>query len=205
VTTVSEGLAIARGLGLPIHEHYFGGASSANLEGVAPALVDVAMLALRLCPYDGTVLPGGGLRTVAQAQDNVRRGTGIADSRHLPQADGKGRAIDCVALSPGKGVDWKNAAAFHAMAEAVGKASAILNVPIRQGCDWNMNGVFGEGREWDWAHFEEPKLEYMPAAQALLDRRREELGLEDVGPGGASCRCPSCGALLSACISLEDQ
>lgn len=158
----------------PRFPHRFGKSSLANLDGVMPGLVNVAKLAITLCEFDGTVIAGGGLRTPAQAQANFEAGTGIKDSRHIRQPDGWGHAIDLIALTNGK-IDWKNLAAFRAMAIAVKRASAILCVPIRQGCDWNMNGTFGETREWDWPHLEDPILYWQRKAEAEMLRYQAEL------------------------------
>lgn len=161
------------------YPHRFGKASTANLSGVLPCLVEVAELAITLCPFDGTVIAGGGLRTEAQARNNVARGTGILNSLHRKQPDGYGHAIDLIALTPGKGIDWNNLKAFRAMAAAVKDAAAILAVPIRQGCDWDMDGVWGESanKEWDWPHFEYPKDRNMARAVELMHEHRKSLGL----------------------------
>ena len=163
------------------YDHKFGNSSRANLEGVLPELVRVAELAITLCEFDGTVLAGGGLRTLAQAQSNVSRGTGILNSLHRKQSDGYGHAIDIVALTPGKGIDWNNLEAFRAMAKAVKSASAMLSVPIRQGCDWDMDGIWGESREWDWPHCEHPKPHHMARAVELMNEQRQAMGLATNG------------------------
>ncbi len=168
---------------LPEYPHVFGTVSRRNLVGVFPPLVEVAELAIKICEFDGTIIDGGGLRTEAQARANVTNGTGILNSRHRKQADGYGHAIDLIALTPGKGIDWKNKRAFEAMARAVKIAAAGLCVPIRQGCDWNMNGTFGESREWDWPHFENPIELWRPKAVAEMHRYRAELGLDPVDTG----------------------
>lgn len=167
---------MARSLGIELHNHAFGGSSRANLKGVRPELVKVAELAICICEYDGTVPLGGGLRTLEQAQHNVRNGTGILNSLHRRQSDGLGHAVDLVALTPGRGVVWKNKDAFRAMARAVETAAAILSVPIRQGCDWNMNGTFGESREWDWPHFELAGSYHLVKATNAMIRNRDALG-----------------------------
>lgn len=159
---------------LPRYPHTFGAKSRANLKGVKQPLIDVAELAITFCEYDGTVPPGGGLRTRAEAEMNFQLGTGILNSRHIT-----GDAIDLIALTDGR-IDWKNQAAFRAMARAVKISAAILSVPIRQGCDWNMNGTFGESLEWDWPHFENPWPQWMGQAQAEMRRFRAELGLDEV-------------------------
>lgn len=149
----------------------FGAKSRRNLKGVDETLVAVAERALEISPCDGTILVGGGLRTLAQAQANVRKGTGILNSLHRT-----GDAIDLVALTNGR-VRWDNSEAFYAMAMAVKQAAAEMLVPIRQGCDWNMNGTFGESREWDWPHFENPVEYWMQKATDEMYRYRKELGL----------------------------
>lgn len=199
--TIEQGLDVAKSLGLPIYDHSFGNGSERNLEGVLPSIVKVARLAIKLCEYDGTVIPNGGLRTQAAADQNNSNGTGISNSRHLKKSDGWGHAIDCIALTPGSGIDWTNMKAFRAMADAIKLAAAILSVPIRMGCDWNMNGTFAEGREWDWSHFEDPKEIYKPAAIAEMHRYRRVLGLDDkpVIPAltpATGCKCPHCNTAL---------
>jgi peptidoglycan L-alanyl-D-glutamate endopeptidase CwlK len=169
----------------PTYPHVYGNASRRELHGVMPAIVQVAKLTIVLCEYDGRILPGGGLRTDAQAADNVARGTGILNSLHKRQPDGWGHAVDIVPLvdSDGDGarddVSWetKYLPAFKAMAIAAKRASAILWTPIRQGCDWNMNGVLGEPgtKEWDWPHLENPIPFHLKKAESEMLRYREEL------------------------------
>ncbi len=197
--TLAQGIETAKGLGLTIYDHNFGTSSKKNLDGVLPTLVDVAVLAIMICEYDGTVVTNGGVRSQEAANENAENGTGITDSRHLIQSDGYGHAIDCIALTPGSGIDWTNMKAFQAMADAVKTAAAILMVPIRQGCDWNMNGTFAEKNEWDWAHFEDPKQKYMQAAIAEMHRHRRVLGLDEEPihpPTSGTFECPNCGVKL---------
>jgi peptidoglycan L-alanyl-D-glutamate endopeptidase CwlK len=169
-------------LGVKTYPHVFGKRSRAQLDGVMPGLVAVAELAIRLCPYDGTVIAGGGLRSQAEADTYAAQGTGIRNSRHLKQPDGWGHAIDLIVLVRGA-VRWdadkdpEVMRAFREMARAVKTASAILEIPIRQGCDWNMNGTFGESKEWDWPHFEDPVYALQGRAEAEMRRFRKELGL----------------------------
>lgn len=167
-------------LDMQTYPHAFGKSSRANLRGVLPSLVSVAELAIKLCPYDGTVLAGGGLRELAAQKQYVANGTSwTLNSRHLKQADGYSHAIDLIALTDGK-IDWQNMTAFRAMAEAVQTASAILSVPVRQGCDWDCDGILGESatKEWDWPHFENPKELYLPQATKLMNEHRAKLGLD---------------------------
>jgi peptidoglycan L-alanyl-D-glutamate endopeptidase CwlK len=169
----------------PRYPHSFGSESRANLAGVLPALVQVAELAITLCPHDGTVIADGGVRSQATANANAARGVGIANSRHLKQADGFGHAVDLIVIfdSDGDGdkeVYWgewaKHADKFKAMAGAVKIASALLLIPIRQGCHWDMDGTFAEKGEWDWPHFEDPVPgPLLTRATAEMHRYRAEL------------------------------
>ena len=143
-----------------------------NLKGVDTDLIAVAVRALEISSVDGTVLAGGGLRSQSQAAANAARGTGILKSRHLT-----GDAIDLVALTNGR-VVWKNQSAFVEMARAVKQAAAELEIPIQQGCDWDIDGNTGERGEWDWPHFQNPLPHRMAAAVSEMKRHRAELGLD---------------------------
>ena len=193
--SIDEGLEIARRLGLTIYDHKFGNSSNSNLQGVLPEIVDVARLTIRLCQFDGTIISGGGLRTQEQADQNAANGTGVSNSRHLRQSDGYGHAVDVVPYVGRATWDLKYA---KPMANAMKIASAILNVPLRQGCDWNMNGSFAENNEHDWCHGENPVDKYKAAAVAELQRFRRVLGIENLEDQTAlaNCECPVCGAGL---------
>lgn len=160
-----------------MYDHKFGKKSIANLKGVHPSLIAVAELAIRLCEYDGTVISGGGLRTLAQCQANVKNKTGILNSLHRKQSDGYGHAIDLISLTPGKGIDWSNTKAFKVMYESIKDAAAIKAVPIRCGADFNQNDIPYERREFDLCHFEMPKEIYFDKAVVLMNKRRKELNL----------------------------
>lgn len=192
--SLEEGLDTAKKLGMTLYRHELGRGSETNVHLVYPRIVTVARLAIRLCKYDGTVINGGGTRTLEQAKENVKNGTGILNSRHIIQEDGHGHAID---LIPYIGKPTWELEPCKSMAHAVKVASAILFVPIRQGCDWNMNGTFGQTGEYDWCHFENPIDGYMHAANAEMLRTRRILGLDELPTTPASsCRCPVCNSSL---------
>ena len=142
-----------------------------NLEGIHPDLRRLADAVLARSTHDLTVLDGGGLRTVQQAQQNAAAGTGVLNSRHLT-----GDAVDLVTLTDGK-VDWTNLSAFRETAETIATVAAELGIPIVQGCDWDCDGIMGEAGEWDWPHVQLPWPHQMAKAQALLAARRKLLGL----------------------------
>lgn len=76
-----------------------------------------------------------GVRTIEEQKENVRRGASqTMDSRHLPGADGYGKAIDFAPLVGGK-VTWKTPM-FIPVIEAFKRQAKILNIPIVSGGDW---------------------------------------------------------------------
>lgn len=161
---------------------HLGTASMLNLvpaEGyqVHPDIIRVAIRALEISSVDGTVIPGGGVRTLAQAQDNVRRKTGKLLSLHRVQPDGYGHAIDLVAYVASLGGATYLMKYARPLAMAVRQAAAELMIPIRQGCDWDQDGTWGEAGEWDWNHFEKPKRQHLARATELMHEVRAELGL----------------------------
>tara|TARA_Y100000361_G_C11144356_1_gene337109 strand:- start:605 stop:1204 length:600 start_codon:yes stop_codon:yes gene_type:complete len=191
---IQEALDRATSLGYKTFDHHFGKGSLSQLEGVHPDIVDLAKLTIRLCQYDGTVISGGGLRTEEQAQENAENGTGIVDSLHRKQSDGYGHAVDVIPYVNGKAT-WEMKYCEE-MAKAAKLAAALLSVPIRQGCDWNMNGTFGESGEYDWCHHELPKEKYQQQAKEELARSQAELlGDETIPSTGTAC--PHCGKLVT--------
>lgn len=133
-----------------------GAGSRAKLDGVHPDLVRVVERAIEITRHDFSVLCG--VRTKAEqaalyAQGRTKPGpvvTWTMDSRHIPQADGYGHAVDLVPYP----MDWKSGEKFDAIAAAMFKASSECGVPLRWGQDWNRNGVPRERGETDAPHFE---------------------------------------------------
>ncbi len=71
--------------------------------------------------------------------------TWVKTSKHVT-----GHAVDLGAYP----LDWKNTAAFDALAKVMFAAAAELGVPIRWGADWDGDGVAHERGEADSPHFE---------------------------------------------------
>lgn len=71
--------------------------------------------------------------------------TWVKTSKHC-----SGLAVD-IAPYP---LDWKNTAAFDALAKVMFAAAAELHVHIRWGADWDEDGVPREHGETDSPHFE---------------------------------------------------
>lgn len=133
-----------------------GPASRKKLEGLHPNLVAVVTRAIQLTTQDFSVTCG--VRTLAEQKELYAQGrtkpgqivTWTLKSRHLPAADGLGRAVD---LAPYP-IDWNDLSKFDAIAKAMFQASKELGIPIRWGADWDQNGKPRERGETDSPHFE---------------------------------------------------
>lgn len=131
-------------------------ASRKKLEGLHPDLVAVVNRAIQLTTQDFSVTCG--VRTLAEQKELYAQGrtkpgqivTWTLKSRHLPAADGLGRAVD---LAPYP-IDWNDLSKFDAIAKAMFQASKELGIPIRWGADWDQNGKPRERGETDSPHFE---------------------------------------------------
>lgn len=133
-----------------------GPASRNKLEGLHPNLVAVVTRAIQLTTQDFSVTCG--VRTLTEQKELYAQGrtkpgqivTWTLKSRHLPAADGLGRAVD---LAPYP-IDWNNLSKFDAIAKAMFAASEELGIPIRWGADWDQDGNPRERGETDSPHFE---------------------------------------------------
>ena len=130
--------------------------STQKLQGVHPALVLVVNRAIALSSQDFMVTCG--LRTEDEQSRLYAQGrtipgpivTWTMQSRHMPDRDGLGRAVD---LTPFP-VDWKTPSKFDAIAKSMFAASKELGIPIRWGADWDKDGNPREKGESDSPHFE---------------------------------------------------
>lgn len=137
-----------------------GNRSQKNLEGVHPLLISVVEKAIKITSVDFAVIEG--VRTVERqgelyAQGRTKPGpivTWTMRSRHFVHEDGFGHAVD---LAPYP-IDWsstpENLARFDAVALAMFRAAASLNVRLRWGADWDQDGRPREKGESDSPHFE---------------------------------------------------
>jgi peptidoglycan L-alanyl-D-glutamate endopeptidase CwlK len=133
-----------------------GPTSLKKLEGVDPVLVSVVKRAIEITTQDFSVL--WGVRTLKEqaalyAQGRTVPGnivTWTMDSKHLPGANGFGRAVDLLPYP----ADWKEQRKFRLIAVAMMQAAKEQGVRLRWGADWNMNQKEGEKGETDFAHFE---------------------------------------------------
>lgn len=107
--------------------------SELELQGVHPDLVRVVRAAIEITEVDFGVMDG--LRTMVEQVEYVRRGVSkTMESKHLPQEDDMGHAVDLVPYINGK-YRWE-IEPLYKIAEAVRIAAKDLNVPIRWGGCW---------------------------------------------------------------------
>ena len=107
--------------------------SRAKLSGVHPRLVAVVNRAIALTEQDFAVTDG--VRTLAQQQVLVSKGASkTLNSRHLPQPDGYGHAVDLVPFVDGPRWEWP---LIYPIAAAMRTAARELNVPLVWGGVWD--------------------------------------------------------------------
>lgn len=130
--------------------------SRKRLEGVHPDLFLVVKAALALSTQDFFVAEG--LRAKERQAELVALGLSkTMNSKHLPQADGFGHAVD---IYPTGYQDLREVPkdAYRAVNRAMMAAAEHRGVGLRWGNDWNGNGIEvgpdpGESFE-DWPHYE---------------------------------------------------
>ena len=133
-----------------------GARSLKRLDGVHPDLVSVVRRAIEITNQDFSVLCG--VRTPSEQRDLYAQGrtkpgvvvTWTLKSNHFVHADGFGHAVDLVPYP----VDWKTLSKFDAIADAMMQAAKELDVTLRWGSDWDMDGLVREAGESDSPHFE---------------------------------------------------
>ena len=139
-----------------IVRHRLSKQSLSRLDGLHPDLTAVVKRAIEITDQDFSVLEG--VRSKARqeqlyAQGRTKPGpivTWTRNSRHFPDKDGYGRAVDLVPYP----VDWDTPSKFDSIASAMFRAAEELNVRLRWGADWDMDGNPRERGESDSPHFE---------------------------------------------------
>lgn len=113
--------------------YFLGRRSLRELRGVHPQLVTVVKHAISITTQDFSVHDG--LRTLKEQEEYMARGVSqTLNSKHLPQPDGHGHAVDLVPYINGK-LRWEWDA-IYPIAEAIKATARSLGVPIRWGGCW---------------------------------------------------------------------
>jgi len=120
---------------MPIYK--FSQRSYDNLRGVHPDLVACVVACLyRYTTIDFTVIEG--VRTLERQKVLVEQGKSwTMDSKHLPQSDGFGHAVDLAPWVDG-GIPWDHWPSFEYVAVAMKFAARHLGVNITWGGDWKV-------------------------------------------------------------------
>ena len=131
-----------------------------RLAGVHPDLIKVVQAAALICKQPFQVIEG--LRTAARqaqlyAQGRTAPGnivTWVRVSNHQAKPDGFGHAVDMVAIGADGSIDWNHTAPYDTIDDAMHAAAKSLNIGIRYGGDWDMDGNRHEHGESDIDHWE---------------------------------------------------
>lgn len=108
--------------------------SRENLQGVHPQLIEVTERAITYTPVDFGVHEG--LRTLERQRKYVADGVSwTMASKHLPQPDGFGHAVDLVPYIDGQ-LRWEWRPIYH-IAAAVRRAAAEVGVSLVWGGVWD--------------------------------------------------------------------
>lgn len=139
-------------------KYYLGAASRARLAGVHPQLVAVVEKAISFTPQDFSVTDG--LRTEKRQRELVAKGASrTMKSKHLPQADGFGHAVDLVPFDDGPRWEWP---LVYPVAFAMQTAALSLGVNLIWGGCWDRE-LTSLPRSWE---------ELAEETQAYIKRRR---------------------------------
>ncbi len=125
-----------------------GSNSRGRLVGVHPDLVKVVERAIEITEHDFSVIEG--VRSIERQKLLMEEGaTRTLKSKHLKQDDGYSHAVDLYPV--GRPTPWVKT---PVIAKAMLTAAKELNVRIRWGGDWNMNGRSDDEKFYDSPHFE---------------------------------------------------
>lgn len=112
----------------------FGQKSLSRLVGVHPDLVAVVKLAITVSKVDFSIVQG--LRTKEQEAEMVAKGASTTmHSRHLPNKQGLGCAIDFAAYVNG-GIVWNPVSLYNEIFGAFLAAGDSLKIPVEWGGNW---------------------------------------------------------------------
>lgn len=115
--------------------YYLGKKSLKELTGVRPELVAVVKEAIKITKIDFAVFDG--IRSIEQQKEYVRiKASKTMNSKHLPQPDGYGYAVDLVPWIGGK-LRFQNWEPFFEIALAMDKAATKLKVTLIWGGVWD--------------------------------------------------------------------
>ena len=123
-----------------------------RMKGVNPKLINLALLAIKRTPIDFGIAWMGGLRTPEEQNQLFKDGYSQMDGYEKISKHQFGEAIDLNVFVGSKIVDNKEM--LCVVAGVMFSCAAELNLKIRWGLDWNMNGDIRDNKFNDQYHFE---------------------------------------------------
>ena len=123
-----------------------------RMKGVNPKLINLALLAIKRTPIDFGIAWMGGLRTPEEQNQLFKDGYSQMDGYEKISKHQFGEAIDLNVFVGSKIVDNKEM--LCVVAGVMFSCAAELNLKIRWGLDWNMNGDIRDNNFNDQYHFE---------------------------------------------------
>jgi len=123
-----------------------------RLEGVNPKLINLLLLAIRRTSIDFGVAWMGGIRTAEEQNQLFKEGYSQRDGYEKISNHQIGDAVDLNVFVGSKMVENKEM--LCVIAGVMFACANELNVNIRWGLDWNMNGDIRDNTFNDQYHFE---------------------------------------------------
>lgn len=141
--------------------HEYGAKSSSKLDTCHPQLATVARRALKISPYDITIIHGWRGEEIQNAlQESGASTKRWPDSRHnksddsrLPRPELTSDALDFAPWIDGD-IPWDDTHIFAVIAGCFFAAAAELGVTLRWGGDWDSDGSTRDQKLMDWGHVE---------------------------------------------------
>lgn len=123
-----------------------------RLNGVNPKLIDLLLVAIRRTPIDFGVAFLGGKRTAEEQNQLFKEGYSQRDGYIKLSKHQSGNAVDLNVFVKSKLVDNKEM--LCVIAGIIFSCASELNIDIRWGLDWNMDGDIRDNKFNDQYHFE---------------------------------------------------
>ena len=123
-----------------------------RMDGVNQSLINLALLAIHRTPIDFGIAWMGGLRTAEEQNQLFKDGYSEKDGYEKFSKHQFGEAIDLNVFVGSKVIDNKEM--LCVVAGVMFSCASELNLKIRWGGDWNMNGDLRDNKFNDLFHFE---------------------------------------------------
>ena len=123
-----------------------------RLKDVNQKLINLLLLAIRRTPIDFGVAYMGGMRTAEEQNQLFIEGYSQCDGYEKLSKHQSGEAVDIIIFVGDKVVENKEMSCV--VAGVIFSCASELNIKLRWGLDWNMNGDIRDNKFNDMYHFE---------------------------------------------------